>query len=308
MRKKYRFFVWIGWIGFGVPDWHEFRRYNSSTTEEYYGLWAYCQESSPNFNSICKRWSEAEDQLFNGSRPSFVRTGEGLITVGMIFLSLGLIAAVLAAILPLLAYLAGVLTLIGFLFLIIGLPIFGRQSNKLSQLRGDAEYGKRYGFWLIVPTIILSFIAGVLFLVAAFLYQKYGFGNIASHSMSRRPYRGQQALGPAAALRGMPYAMRPGYMMNPYQGLVGLPQASLLSQYIAQRMPRSYGPVVVRRAAVSVLPQPSVVPLVSRPVYATPAYVSAPNVAQPAYAPLINLTGRTLVGPPVRTGQYLVYQ
>ena len=118
------------------------------------------------YNSICKRWSTAEDQLFNGSRPNFIRTSEGLITTGMIFLSLGLIAAIFAAILPLLAYLAGGLTFLGFIFLVIGVPIFGKQSNNLSQLRGDATYNKRYGFWLIVPTIILSFLAAVLFLIA----------------------------------------------------------------------------------------------------------------------------------------------
>lgn len=289
----------LGWIGFGVPDWHAFRRYNGST-EEFYGLWAYCQEPPPFFNSHCKRWPTAADQLFNGSRPNFISTAEGLITVGMIFLSLGLIAAIFTAILPFLGYLAGFLTLIGFLFLIIGLPIFGKQSNKLSSLRGDASYNKRYGFWLIVPTIVLSFLAGVLFLIAAFLYQKFGFGNIASNSYSRRPpYGGNRLLGPANVLRPGLYGMG-----NPYQ-YQGLMQPSLLSQYIARRMPRYSGPVVIQRQVISVLPQPSVIPIVSRPAYVTPAYVS---VAQPPYAPVINLTGRTLVGPPVRTAQYNVYQ
>jgi hypothetical protein len=297
----------LGWIGFGVPDWQAFQRYNGSTTE-YYGLWAYCQEPAPLYNSICKRWSTAEDELFNGTRPDFVKTAEGLITVGMIFLSLGLIAGVFAAILPLLAYLAGGLTFIAFLFLVIGLPIFGKQSNNLSQLQGNATYNKRYGFWLIVPTIILSFLAAILFLITGFFYQRFGFGNIASNSYSQRPYGGQQLLGPANALGGMPYAARPGYgmMYNQYQGLAGLAQPSLLSQYIAQRMPRYYGPVVVRRTVISALPQPSIAPIVSQPVYVTPAYYRNPVAAQPAYGPLINLTGSTLVGPPVRSAQYSI--
>lgn len=223
----------------------------------------------------------------------------------MIFLSLGLIAAVISAILPLLLYLAGVLLLIAFLFLVIGLPIFGKQSNKLSNLQGNASYNKRYGFWLIVPTIVLSFLAGLLFLAAAFLYQKFGFGNIASNSYSKRPpYGGNRLLGPANVLAPGMYGT--GGMM-PYR-YPGAMQPSLLSQYIAQRMPRYSGPIVVQRQAVSVLPQPSVIPIVSRPVYVTPAYVSAPSVVQPAPANIINLTGTTLVGAPQRTAQYTIYQ
>jgi hypothetical protein len=295
----------LGWIGFGVPDWQAFQRFNGST-EEYYGLWAYCQEPAPLYNSICKRWPDAANQLFNGTRPDFVRAAEGLITVGMIFLSLGLIAAVIAAILPLLAYLAGGLTFIGFLFLIIGLPIFGQRSNNLSKLQGDATYNKRYGFWLIVPTIVLSFLAAILFLVTGFLYQKFGFGNLASHSYSRRPYGGQRLLGPSNVLRGMPYAAAPGLygipgmMANPYQAYPGLQQPSLLSQYIAQRMPRYTGPVAVRQTFISALPQPSIIPVVGQPTYVTPAYYRAPAVLQPPYAPVVNLTGRTILGPVVR--------
>jgi hypothetical protein len=288
----------LGWIGFGVPDWHEFQRFNGSTTE-YYGLWAYCQEPAPIYNSICKRWPTAADQLYNGTIPSFVKTADGLITVGMIFLSLGLVAAIFAAILPLLAYLAGGLTLIGFLFLIIGLPIFGKDSDNLSNLRGDATHSKRYGFWLIVPTIVLSFLAALLFLVTGFIYQRFGFGNFATHSYSRRPYGGQRLLGPANML-GMPYARPPYYGMpvNPYQ-VLPLPQPSLLSQYIAQRMPRYYGPVAVRHTVISALPQPSGIPVTGQPLYVTPAYYRAPVVQQP-YASAINLSGRTLVGPAVR--------
>jgi len=299
------FSLLLGWIGFGVPDWQAFRRYNNSI-EEYYGLWAYCQETDPYFSSTCKRWPTAANELFNGTRPNFVVTAEGLITTGMILLSLGLITAVTALILPLLAYLAAVLTFLDFLFLVIGLPIFGKQSNDLSVSQGDASYNKRYGFWLIVPTIVLSFLAMVLFGIAGFLYQKFGFGNIATHAYSRRPnaYGGQRLLGPANALYGMPYAARPGLygaggMVYPYQ-------PSLLSQYIAQRMSQS-APVVVQRPVVSQLPQPSIIPIVSRPAYVTPAYYSAPT-AQATYAPLINLTGRTLVGPPVRNAQYTIYQ
>ena len=240
-----------------------------------------------------------------------MRTAEGLITVGMIMLSLGLIAAVFAAILPLIAYLAGALTLLCFIFLIIGLPIFGRESNNFSNLRGDANYNKRYGFWLIVPTIILAFLASILFIAAAFLYQRFGFGNVASHAYSRRPPNGGFAMrGPANYVGGMPYGPQPamygaGSMMpNPYQGLAGLAGPSLLSQYIAQRLPRSYGPVVVRRTVVSALAQPSMLQVAGQPTgYVTPAYYRAPSVIQPgAYAPVINLSGQALVGPAVRSG------
>jgi hypothetical protein len=295
----------LGWVGFGVPDWHAFQHYNGST-QEYYGLWAYCQTQYPLFTSVCKRWPDAEALLFNGSRPSFVRTADGLITTGMILLSFGLVTAIFSAVLPLLAYLAGILTFLGFLFLIIGLPIFGRQSNSLSALRNDATYNKRYGFWLIVPTIVLSFLAALLFLAAGFVYQRFGFGNIASHAYSRRPYGGQRLLGPANVLRGMPYAMRPGLyvpggmMQNPYQ-VFAVPGPSLLSQYIAQRIPRYYGPIAVRRTVITSFPQPSIVRAMGQPAgYSAPAYYRFP-VPQQSYAP-INLSGQTLVGPVIRSG------
>ena len=299
----------LGWIGFGVPHWHAFRRFNG-TTEEYYGLWAYCQEQAPLYNTVCKRWSDAAQQVFNGTKPSFISTADGLITTGMIFLSLGLIGAVFALILPLLALLAAGLTFIGFLLTIIGIPIFGRESDKLSSLRGDTSTEKRYGFGLMIATIVLSFLAAILFLVAGILYNRFGFGNIASRSRIRIR-GGNQALSPYNVMPRMPYTARP----QPYYGVgqmptypypypvVGLPQPSLLSQYIARRMPRYYGgPAVVRRAAAGALLQPSVVPMNAAPAYVTPAYYRAAPAAQQAYAPYINLTGRPIVGPVVRTG------
>ena len=211
----------------------------------------------------------------------------------MVLLSLGVIAGVIALILPILSFIAGSLTFLGFLFLIIGLPIFAKEADRLSQLRGDARYSRRYGFWLIVPTIILAFFAAILFFVAGFMYKKHGYGNIASGS-GRGAVGGQRLLGPANFLRGMPYAaavpgLYGGITANPYRyPAVPYRQPSLLSQYIAQRVPRSYGPVLVRRTYVTPVPQTGV-PRVS---YATPAY----------YRPsVINLSGQTLVGPVVRS-------
>lgn len=292
------FFSFLGWIGFGVPDWHEYQRFNGSITE-YYGLWAYCQEQPPFFSTVCKRWPSASELLFNGTTPNFISTTQGLITTGMILLSLGLILGVVALLLPILSYGAGVLTLLGFVFLIIGLPIFAQQSANLSKSRGDARYSRRYGFWLIVPTIILAFIAAVLFFVAAVFYQKFGFGNIASGGGGRRAVGGQRLLGPANFLRGLPYAAAiPGLYSGvaPYASrlpAVPMRQPSLLSQYIAQRVPRTYGPVVVRRTVVTAVSPPSVVPAATyvRPTYVRPTYYRAP---------VVNLTGQTLVGPLVR--------
>ncbi|UJR26150.1 hypothetical protein I4U23_007494 [Adineta vaga] len=296
----------LGWIGFGVPDWHELRRYNSSTVEEYYGLWAYCQSTTSTVSStVCRRWSDAADQIFNGTRPSFISTTDGLITTGMIFLSLGLVAAIFALVLPLLTFLAGGLAFLAFLFIVIGVPIFARESNNLSSSRGDSSYGKRYGFGLMIATIVLAFVAMLFLIIAGVLYNRFGFGNIASRSTIRS---GHQQLAPYNVLRGMPYAARPPYYpmgvmpTAPYQyPAVGVAQPSLLSQYIAQRMPRYYGgPVVVRRTVVGALPQPSVLPAAGGPTYVTPAYYRAAPVVQSGYAPLVNLTGRSLVGPVVR--------
>ncbi|CAF0763794.1 unnamed protein product [Rotaria sordida] len=289
----------LGWVGFGVPDWQAFRR-NNSTVQEFYGLWAYCQQSPPLYSTNCRHWSDAANQLYNGSRPNFISTADGLITTGMIFLSLGLMTGIFAAILPLISYLAGVLTFLAFLFIVIGLPIFGQQSNDFSRLLGDTSYNKRYGFWLMVPTIIFSFIAAILFVIGAYLYQKYGFGNIATHAYSRHAQGGQQLLGPANILPGMPYGMRPGMM--PYQPPPVAPVVpSLLSQYIARRMPRYYGPTTVRRTVVSAFPQPSTAGASGQPIYVTPAYYR-PSVLQPTYSNSnsVNLTGQPVVTPAVR--------
>lgn len=286
----------LGWIGFGVPDWHEFQ-YTNDTSTQYYGLWAYCQERNVFLNSVCRRWPTAAEQLYNGSTPNFIKTSQGLITTGMILLSLGLIAGVISAILPLLAYLAAALCLLAFIFLVIGLPIFGRQSNKLSDLQGDLRHSKRYGFWLMVPTIIFAFIAAILFGIAAFFYQKFGFGNIATHSKSRGPSGGQRLLGPANVLPGMACGANPMYGMPSYVPPV---QPSLLSQYIAQRMPQVYAPVAVRQVTVTALPQPSVIPIGSGPAYVKPAYYRAPILSRPVYSNPINLSGQTVVAPTIR--------
>ncbi|CAF0722242.1 unnamed protein product [Rotaria sp. Silwood1] len=288
----------LGWIGFGVPDWQAFTR-NNGTTQEFYGLWAYCQQAPPFYSTVCKHWGTAATQIYNGSRPNFISTADGLMTTGMILLSLGLITGIVAAILPLLCYVAGILTFLGFLMIIIGLPIFGEQSNSLSKLQGITNYYKRYGFWLMVPTIIFSFIAAILFIIAAFLYQRYGFGNIATHSYSRRPQGGQQNLAPPNMIPGIPpYGVRPGMMPYPYPP-PGPLAPSLLSQYIAQRMPRYYGPTVVRPVVVSAFPQPSTSGAGGQPVYVTPAYYR-PAAVRSAYAPTVNLTGRAVYAPTVR--------
>ncbi|CAF3322294.1 unnamed protein product [Rotaria sp. Silwood2] len=316
----------LGWIGFGVPDWHSFQLYTNSIVE-FYGLWAYCQEQVTTFGTVCNSWSTAENILFGGSRPHFIRTSEGLITVGMILLSLGLAIAVLATILPLIAYLAGLFALISFIFLVIGLPIFGRESNNLSIAQGDVVYNKRYGFWLMVPTIVLEFLSILFFLAAAFLYQRCGYGNIFSGA-SKKVTGGKKKLGPYNVLPGpsyvnAPYGMRPPaanvpYGMGPPAGLgnnvIGpdpypdwsypsQAMPTLLSQYLTQQVPRSSGHLVARIVSVSSLPQPSI----TRAISALPAPNVAPDYYRmseptgPPFRPIINLTGQTLVGPLIRT-------
>ncbi|CAF0888251.1 unnamed protein product [Adineta ricciae] len=288
----------LGWIGFGVPDWHTFQRYSGSITE-YYGLWAYCQEQTPLYNTVCQRWSTAEAQVFNGTRPNFISTAQGLITTGMILLSLGLATAIAAAILPLLAYLAAALAIMAFIFLVIGLPIFGRQSNDYSNVRGDYYYNKRYGFWLMVPTIILEFLAALLFLGAALLYRKSGYGNIGTNLSSktinmRNPIiGGQRMLGPA-------YGFRPPVLPPvPYSPRT---EPSLLSQYLTQRViPYDRPPSTLR--IVGALPQPSIVRATGVPVIhsAPPAYYRFGEPVGPPFKPIVNLTSETIVGPLIRT-------
>ena len=328
-----------------MPDWHAFQRYNGSITE-YYGLWAYCQDQAPQYTSVCRRWPTAADQLFSGSQPSFIRASQGLITTGMILLSLGLIAAIVALALPLLLYLAAALAFLAFILLIIGLPIFGRQSNNLSVSRGDFSYNKRYGFSLIIPTIVLEFLAILAFLAAGILYRLFGFGNVGSRSSVRSAYGGQRKLGPANMLVAPPYASNPyqtgprffgagEFMAEPsrYPALGGQgPTSGLLSDYLYHRGPQEYNQFPMLPTGASALQQPSL----ARALFpglvpnVTPAYVRAeqpigpanlrlgelmaPNGLRlaepmlpgglrvgepvgPAFAPIVNLTGQTLVGP-----------
>ncbi|CAF0754168.1 unnamed protein product [Didymodactylos carnosus] len=304
-----------GWIGFGVPDWQAFYRY-SGGTQEYYGLWAYCQNQKPLFNSVCQRWHSAEQTLFNGSRPQFVRSAEGLITTGMILLTFGLVAAIVAALLPLLAYVAAVLALLAFIFLVIGLPIFARSANNLSRNRGDYEWNHRYGLWLIVPTIVLEFLAMVLWALAALLYQMFGYGTIVTGSLNKsRMIQGQGGSGSGQPMFGGGglYSMRAPY--NALGGLPMRPPPALLSQYMAQRPPQYYRPMgveslsqnvpyvalpVVVGAQSSVLPQPSIVRAAFGPLMqtTTPAYIR----------PIVNLTGQTIVSPPRVTAAVIAQQ
>ncbi|CAF1332034.1 unnamed protein product [Adineta steineri] len=302
----------LGWIGFGVPDWHKFQRYNN-TIVEYYGLWAYCQEQSPLFDAICQRWPTAEKELFAGSRPSFIRTTEGLMTTGMVILSLGLFIGILAALLPLLAYLAAILALIAFIFLVVGLPIFGRQSSIYSRVRGDYSYTKRYGFWLMVPTIVLEFLAILFFAAAGFLYKKYGYGNIAnsfnnkSHYLrDNNVYGGKQKLGLPSFLTGpsvipapvpIPYGVRPPYAIggnrpppNPYLTTQTMTEPSLLSQYLAQRVTPLYESAPIQLTSGSLLPQPTIARVVSGRGLnnVTPSYYRFGEPVGPQFTPIIN--------------------
>jgi hypothetical protein len=296
----------LGWIGFGVPDWHRFQRFEGSINE-YYGLWAYCQEQLPLYDTVCQRWGAASTQVFNGSRPNFISTAQGLITTGMILLSLGLIAGIAATILPLLAYLAAVLAFIAFIFLVIGLPIFGRQSNDYSVTRGDYSYGKRYGFWLIVPTIVLEFIAAALFVGAGNRYQKDGYGNIATGSgnqSANKAMGGQRMLGPANMYPPFPsYGMRPPYGGGMQGPPIARPEPSLLSQYLTQRVTPAYDQPSGAPRIASVLPQPSIVRATGVGVgqNSLPAYYRFGEPVGPPFKPIINLSGETIVGPLVRT-------
>jgi hypothetical protein len=271
---------------------------------EFYGLWAYCQEQGASLGTVCQRWTTAENELFNGQTPNFIRTSEGLITAGMIILSLGLVVAIIAAALPLLAFLAAALAFIAFILLVVGLPIFGRQSDDFLATRGDVSYNKRYGFWLMVPTIVLEFLAILAFLAAGILYKLFGFGNIATSS-SNEIYGGRQMLGPPNMLNippPLPYGMRP---QMPYPGgivampVIAGPIPSLLSEYLTTRSPQYTRQSILRSTSLSVLPQPTIIRSISPGPTSTvtPAYVRISESIPPPPSPIINLSGQTLIGP-----------
>lgn len=283
-----------------MPDWHAFQRYNGST-QEFYGLWAYCQEQSPTYGTVCKRWPTAENQLFNGSRPNFIRTSQGLITTGMILLSLGLFSGIVALLLPILNFAAALLAFLAFLFLVIGLPIFGEQSNDFSASRGDATYNKRYGFWLMVPTIVLEFLSILCFAASGVLYRLYGFGNITSSLGKSHPiYGGQRMLGPPISMSRPQYGFGAPWMGRMSPPLPAFPPPmpyspmtqrsivpGLLSEYLSQQSSQFLQPTILPPIALN--PAPQIMPAAS--------YLRAGEPAGPPFQPIINLTGRTIVGP-----------
>jgi hypothetical protein len=297
----------LGWIGFGVPDWQGFQRFNGST-REFYGLWAYCQDQVGLYGTVCQRWPNAEDQLFNGTRPAFIRTTQGLITTGMILLSLGLFIAIISIVLPMLAYIAAIFAFLAVVFLVIGLPIFGRQSNDLSEARGDAIHNKRYGFWLMVPTIALEALAILLFLGAAILYRAFGFGNLATKSLNSRSYGGQRVLGPANVWLPTPYRTT-SRLYNadpmqsnsyPYDALSGQSSVpGLLSEYLARYSQQPYVSVGVPQLRSGVLAQSPVARALAPQLLSNlvPAYNRMEASERSSYPPIINLMGQTIIGP-----------
>ena len=215
--------------------------------------------------------------------------------------------------LPMIAYLAAAMAFLAFIFLVIGLPIFGRESNDLSRSRGDAAYNKRYGFWLMVPTIVLEFLSILFFLGAAVLYKLFGFGNLATGSSSSTgAYGGRRVLGPPNMLIPPSYGYNPALMSvggmasNPYPNPVMAarqPMPSLLSEYLTQQMPQIYNPMILPPMGAGSLLQPSIMRALSAQSFpnVTPAYIRPGQPIGPRFTPIINLSGQTIIGPIMRT-------
>lgn len=235
----------------------------------------------------------------------------------MILLSLGLVTAIIAAVLPYLAYMAALIALLAFIFLVIGLPIFGQQSNALAVARGDYQYNKRYGFWLMVPTIVLEFLASLFFLGTGLAYHYLGYGNFATDSR-KKVYGGQHMLGPPHMIVAPPPPYAQSYQTStnrlfPNDGLLPAPYPQLspplLSQYLTQRLAQNYDSHPLPVVGPTVLPQPSIVPAMTTsssvisalPPAAPPSYLRVGEPVGPRFTPIVNLTGETLVGPLIRT-------
>lgn len=215
---------------------------------------------APYYNTNCQRWSNFANQIYNDTTPNFVKTSQGLVTTGMILLTLGFILAVITIRLCTLAFVTGTLALLSFLFLVIGIPIFSQQADNLANLQGAMHYSKRYGFWFMIPTLVLEFLGSILFLLTGIFHQK-----------STAPRR----------LSGSTTIM---YGISPIEN-------SLLSQYQTQYMHPYYAP-----ASLDTLPQPSVIPINSRPTYMKSVYSRASIVSKAIPESISNLTGKTIFG------------
>ena len=218
----------LGWISFAVPDWLQFYERTTNTTENSnlialtkFGLWYKCVFSVTSNDFNCASWNNHVPsnvlQVFL-LVPMFLSIALGFVRVVQVFIPLGLSLGCLALLFAcigclsrrvfvstvlfsgLLAFLSckswrretrRMSTAVLVIFLTIGVTVFATESLVyVDRLRLENNINpRRWGMWLIVPNLVLAFLASICFIVASILnwcdYRSMQVSGILNHSVDK---------------------------------------------------------------------------------------------------------------------------
>ncbi|CAF1112212.1 unnamed protein product [Adineta ricciae] len=168
----------FGWVSFSVPDWLQFYERdglkgdvsfeNSTKVFKKFGLWYKCIFSASENDFICTLW--------NRDSPSFVRVVQVLVPFGLALGCLSLLSACIGfmcqRVFVTSVLFAALFAFLSFIFTAIGVTVFANESVVyVERLKlPDNDSPRRWGMWLLVPNLILSFITSICFIIASILY------------------------------------------------------------------------------------------------------------------------------------------
>ncbi|UJR22639.1 hypothetical protein I4U23_025679 [Adineta vaga] len=184
----------FGWVAFSVPDWLQFSERDGSKAEisldnttqvfKKFGLWYKCIFSTSANDFICTLW--------NRDTPSFVRVAQVLVPFGLALGCLSLLCACIGfmcrrAFVTTLLF-AALFAFLSFIFITIGATVFANESLVyVERLKfPDNDNPRRWGMWLLIPNLVLSFLTSLCFIIASILnwcdYRSMQVTGIFSHS------------------------------------------------------------------------------------------------------------------------------
>ncbi|CAF1063247.1 unnamed protein product [Rotaria sordida] len=187
----------FGWVSFSVPDWLQFYERNKLldnklSNENFdllkkFGLWYKCIFSTDSNDFICTVW--------NNDAPSFVRVAQVLVPFGLILGCLSLLSTCVGfmcrgALISIMIF-SALFAFLSFIFITIGATVFATESLVyVERLRlNNNENPRRWGMWLLVPNLILSFLTSLCFITASLLnwcdYRNMEVTGILSHNVDK---------------------------------------------------------------------------------------------------------------------------
>lgn len=184
----------FGWVSFAVPDWLQFYERNHSSNQtnvdsdlKKFGLWYQCVFRTESNDFTCILW--------HNNTPSFVRVVQVLIPIGLAFSCLSFISACLAFIcirsFITTVLFASLFAFLSFFFSIIGTTVFANESLVyVERLNNERNvHPRRWGMWLLIPYLVLSFFTSIFFFISALLnwcdYRRSNISGILNHSVGK---------------------------------------------------------------------------------------------------------------------------